>query len=113
MMRYGKWIRFELKEKKPKTNVYVVIANDRDILLGEIRWYASWRKYTFMPEPNTVYETKCLSDIIEFIDYLMNERKKRKLGQPHDLTEEEFQNNEPGFVYLDNKTNKVICKGAI
>jgi hypothetical protein len=48
------------------TNTYEVLA-EGDVKLGEIRWFARWRKYCFFPETETVYEETCLDDISDFL----------------------------------------------
>lgn len=77
MVTNSKWIRFEQLESKTKTSVYNVIAKEGDTKLGQIKWYAPWRKYSFFPAPNTLFETQCLSDIVSFITDRMNERKTK------------------------------------
>lgn len=47
MIPEGKWIKFELKEQKPKTQVWNIISKEDDIVLGYIAWYPHWRKYAF------------------------------------------------------------------
>ena len=72
-----KWIHFNLVSKTDKTGTYDVIANEGNIVLGQIKWYSPWRKYSFFPNNNTLFEKTCLQDIINFIDKLMEERKSR------------------------------------
>jgi len=36
--------------------------------LGEIRWYAPWRKYCFYPQSETVFDKGCLRDIADFCE---------------------------------------------
>lgn len=75
------YIRFELASKQnPKTEVWdVVTVEDGFNLLGEvigqIKWYGSWRQYAFFPSQNTVFEPKCLRNIIDFIQARMAYRK--------------------------------------
>lgn len=52
-----------------------VIENLDGHRLGEIRWWAPWRRYTFNPNNYTKYDAECLRDITEFINQLMEERK--------------------------------------
>ncbi len=75
----GKWIRFEKQPQKDgmKTSVYLIVTTDGNSL-GEIKWFASWRKYCFFPNTNTLYETDCLSDIVKFLNKLMLDRKIEK-----------------------------------
>ena len=76
----GTWIKFVLVERKEKTDVYnVVTKDDGDIALGQIRWFGRWRKYSFFPYNDTVYESVCLTDIVKFIDELMQKRKDARL----------------------------------
>jgi hypothetical protein len=61
-----------------KTRVYEVDTKDEiRVCLGEVRWYAPWRKYAFFPDPDTLYEQDCLRDIAEFLEGLMIERRER------------------------------------
>jgi len=54
-------------DNKPRlTNIYEVLTED-NTKLGEIRWFARWRKYCFFPWTETVYEETCLGEIAEFI----------------------------------------------
>lgn len=76
----SKWIIFQ-KQDKPvdkKTDVYRIHAKDGNVLLGEVKWFGAWRKYAFYPATCTVFETDCLTDIVKFINRLMNERKAQK-----------------------------------
>jgi hypothetical protein len=66
----GKWIYidFLMPSKSGKTNIYQVISNG--VHLGDIKWYAPWRKYAFFPESETLYEQDCLKDIARFLEEL-------------------------------------------
>lgn len=35
--------------------------------LGEIKWYAPWRKFCFHTTNNTVWDNKCLQQLNDFI----------------------------------------------
>lgn len=72
----GKWIYIDFlcKSKSGKTNIYQVISEG--IHLGDIKWYAQWRKYAFFPEKNTLYEQDCLRDIANFLERKMKEYKR-------------------------------------
>lgn len=74
----SKWIDFN-KLKKPtdrKTDIYQVVTKDGNTLLGQISWYGPWRQYAFMPNANTVFERQCLTDIMNFIKKIMDEKKE-------------------------------------
>ena len=72
----GKWIYvdFLCESKSGKTNIYQVISNG--IHLGDIKWYASWRRYAFYPNEETVYEKDCLRDIANFLAMATQEHKE-------------------------------------
>jgi hypothetical protein len=56
-----------------KTKQYSVGCNND--YLGIIKWYAPWRRYTFFPKENTLFDNNCLKEIINFIDNQMKLRK--------------------------------------
>lgn len=56
------------------TKIYHVSCNG--IMLGIIKWYGPWRKYTFFPETNTLFDFSCLLQIVHFLGQLMKEREK-------------------------------------
>jgi hypothetical protein len=70
------FVKFVLIVKKPRTDVYGVYNTQKTIKLGEIRWFAQWRRYAFYPNANTVFDAACLSVIRDFIHQLMEERKQ-------------------------------------
>lgn len=76
----AKWIEFKELPMCPdrKTKVFEVVAKEGSIKLGEIKWFGRWRKYTFNPVNNTVFEQDCLKDITDFLLELKNERSKLK-----------------------------------
>lgn len=63
------YIHYRCLSKSGKTKIYSVISNEH-IILGTIKWKASWRKYAFYPEDNTLYEQDCLRDITVFLEKL-------------------------------------------
>lgn len=74
----GKYIiAFDQTPDNRKTKVYE-LCNSRDerIRLGEIKYNGAWRKYCFYPLDGTIFDSKCLHDIINFIDKLNLERIK-------------------------------------
>jgi hypothetical protein len=52
-----------------KTRVWEVATRDdaKDVI-GEVRWFASWRCYAFYPYDKTVFEKTCLRDIANFCE---------------------------------------------
>jgi hypothetical protein len=61
--------------KGRKTDVWDVANRQSDVKLGEVRWYAQWRQYCYFPSIRAVYSKGCLTDIADFIQRAMRERK--------------------------------------
>lgn len=76
-MSESKWLNFELFEKGEKTSKYDVTTKD-GIHLGVIKWFGRWRRYSYFTSNDPILEPQCLRDIANFIDGLMEERKKNK-----------------------------------
>lgn len=70
----GKWIYFELIAQKAKTQVWNIVSKQDNMALGYIAWFSRWRKYSFFPNNNMVFETDCLKDIVAFIEKLKYSR---------------------------------------
>jgi hypothetical protein len=66
----GRWITFRLTTITPsrKTSVWEVVTQDGGVVIGHVSWWGAWRKYSFFPAPNTLYEPTCLRDIARFCD---------------------------------------------
>ena len=71
------YIEFELLKKCAKTEHYTVVNKKSNDILGWIKWYGAWRQYCFFPLHETIFNTGCMKYIINFIEELMTERKKR------------------------------------
>lgn len=59
--------------KSGLTDIYTVFS--RGIPLGEIRWYSHWRKYTFSPNPGTVFDNTCLIEIAAHCEAIQKNRE--------------------------------------
>lgn len=46
-----------------KTPICTVYSKSSHKVLGHIKWYASWRQFTFWPAPYTIWNSECLEDI--------------------------------------------------
>lgn len=60
---------FIITEKKlegRKTPILNIIGSYGDDL-GEIKWYGAWRKFCFYPNSNTIWDNKCLEELLNFI----------------------------------------------
>lgn len=56
-----------------KTFVWDVLSGV--VRLGEVKWYAPWRRYCFYPDRETLFDRNCLCEVVEFIDEQMKARK--------------------------------------
>lgn len=77
----GKWIHIRPNATTNKTGLWRIYADSGEII-GEIKWYGPFRKYSFFPYPQTVYEQDCLKEITNFIVFLMEARKQLKKAAP-------------------------------
>ncbi len=76
-IKKGSYVIFTKLNSKNKKTYDVSIDNLKGELIGIISWYGPFRKYTFRPEYNTVWDTSCLNEVIQYINQLMSDRKKR------------------------------------
>lgn len=66
------------RDDKKITRRWEVYNRQRNIYLGDIAWWPSWRRYTFQPAPQTLFDANCLGEIAMFIDERMEERKRER-----------------------------------
>jgi hypothetical protein len=69
----ARWITFEARgfSKSGATKAWDVLSTSMiAVLLGKVRWYGPWRKYSFFPNRNAdlVFEKDCLRDIADFCE---------------------------------------------
>lgn len=72
----SRWIEFDPSGSSAsgKTQVFVVRPKHSVVPLGQVRWYAPWRRYCFTPVEGT-FDAACLRDIATFCEWLMAERR--------------------------------------
>jgi hypothetical protein len=84
-MKVTDYIHFELVSDNGRTKIFNVMDNKLIIesgvtshysFLGQIKWSGRWRQYIFVPDGETDWSRGCLQQIIDFINKLMEERKK-------------------------------------
>lgn len=68
---------FKEIQNKGITRIFEVKSIQGDFLLGVVKWRSGWRRYVFETS-NSVFDVKCLNEVVEFINELMNERANRK-----------------------------------
>lgn len=81
----GVWIEYQddyirilkeilLKRKTPIYHIESMLSKDE---IGQIKWYGAWRKFCFYPNGDTIWDNKCLEQIIAFLNQV-NTKKKNK-----------------------------------
>lgn len=60
-----KYVRFTTlgESKSGKTKIWLVQNAKSGCPLGHIQWRGGWRAYVFHPANDTIFDTKCLSEI--------------------------------------------------
>lgn len=78
MENIGIWIVFqseylEIQKEKivnRKTPIYHIWSIKNKCHIGEIKWFSRWRKYCLYPDLDTIWDEKCIKDILEFLEKL-------------------------------------------
>ena len=71
-----KYLTFIELEPKAKTKVFEVRNKQFNSWLGNVKWYAPWRKYCFFAADGIVFDAVCLENIQDFIKRLMWDREE-------------------------------------
>jgi hypothetical protein len=74
IMKVGQYLNFTKIGDTGKTSI-IGVGNNSGIKLGHIKWVGAWRKYCYFPAEQTQFDSKCLAEIIKFLDELMMLRK--------------------------------------
>lgn len=69
-----KYIAFEEIVSIGKTKKFGCYNISDRVLLGEVKWYSSWRQYCFFPNAGLVFSKGCLDDISHFLNLIKNIR---------------------------------------
>jgi hypothetical protein len=73
-----KYIHIEEGAPKPRTKVFYVYATGSGEILGEISWYANWRKYVFMVYNRSIYDDRCMDSLSEFTKKINKEHREMR-----------------------------------
>lgn len=59
------WVTFGSPDCAPgaKTLIWTVRSTIDNDIIGEVRWFAHWRRYCFFPLPNKILDAECLTQI--------------------------------------------------
>lgn len=60
------------------TKRWDVYSAEGNFHLGTIRWWTNWRRYTFWPTNQTLFDPACLREIAEFIETATKEHKENR-----------------------------------
>lgn len=76
------YVYFRVAEERETTKVWEVVSRSSGDVLGIVKWYGPWRRYSFLPSDKTLFDEICLTDIIEKLKG-ETERfwKQKKLGR--------------------------------
>lgn len=79
----SEYLRFDLLGDSPsgKTKRYDVVSKNHGTTLATIAWYGAWRQYVLYPQPSTIWNKGCLSDVAKFLEGLMDARKPKGLAE--------------------------------
>ena len=71
----SKYMEFDKVGDTGKTEIWNILSKSSGYILGQIKWYGSWRQYCFFPSGQCVFNIQCMNDINNVIKELMAERK--------------------------------------
>lgn len=74
---YIKFVLDKLLSANRKTQVWIILTTDERYSLGYVKWYSNWRGYAFFPAAATIFEQKCLRQIIEFIEKANHDHREQ------------------------------------
>lgn len=76
-----------------KTKIITLLSMSDDVKLGTIQWCGRWRKYVFVPTTQfeNMWDTKCLQDVMNFIERLRIERNESLAMNRMDKNEEDHE----------------------
>lgn len=64
----------EFENLRPTGSTRIVrVRNKEGVTLGIIKFWGSWRQYTFHPQSETVFNNGCLNEIVAKIEELNTE----------------------------------------
>lgn len=78
--RETEYLVFERHQSLERGTTYVYsVSNKTETVLGWIRWHGPWRKYVYKTlAVETIFDSKCLLEIYEFLNALMKDWKETK-----------------------------------
>ena len=74
-MSYLVFVRQAQVGRGRKTLIVRVVSAQHGDTLGVIKWFGRWRQYAFFPEPGSVWNPDCLTEVNAQIRALMAARR--------------------------------------
>lgn len=71
----------KLSQIKKKTDNIQLVNKDTKALLGEIKWFPSFRKYGYFPINDIVLDANCLDIISKYLNAINLQYKKDKIKE--------------------------------
>lgn len=94
MEKEYKYISIYEIEARPRTKAFEISLNQDGTILGNISWNNDWRQYVFEPVVvySTIWSEDCLKDIYDFLVFLKEEKRQKKLADREEQ-KNEVENN--------------------
>jgi hypothetical protein len=77
--KYLRFVEVVWPGKTRKWEVQSIRQNGH--VLGHVGWWGPWRQYAFHPVDKTLWDAKCLSDVIGFIARQMEDWRAERRSQ--------------------------------
>lgn len=61
-----------------KTPILHIHSNE-GYYLGDIKWYGAWRKFCFYPVSDTIWDDKCLLELLNFLEQYNKEWRNKNV----------------------------------
>ena len=65
--------------KEWTSTTWIIYNRKHKNKLGEITFTKDWKRFVFVPQPETIWSSDCLRDIADFLDQLQKEKKADKV----------------------------------
>ena len=73
-------LRIVTDSKHKTPSVFIYTLTNPTYYLGHIKFYGSWRKFVFHPACDTLFDSKCLTEIINIINELQTSWKNKEFN---------------------------------
>lgn len=82
----GTYLLIYKKNVEGRKTPILEIKNWDDIQLGEIKWYPAWRKFCFYTIKDTIWDSKCLVELVNFINKYNKEWRENVKNNKKDVS---------------------------